>query len=253
MRRIFVVLIVVVATFFKSEAQSMLKVRVAGDRPINVWLDGRYFNKRGTSVTVGDLPPGSHMLRVYAMAEDRWGRPSEKVIYHGRVSTYEGTLTSLYYDPYTNETNIRQMEMGADTRGSMLPPASAEPQQQPQNNSEYDDNQQPSSPVASPVSQETGGSLTEATMEKLKTKVTAKKVDVERMNTIKEALDHETFTTDQVSSMMDWFGFESSKVEFAEWAYNKTVDKEMFGDLAAKLTYQNYRDEFEKFLQAQKQ
>jgi len=70
------------------------------------------------------------------------------------------------------------------------------------------------------------------------------------MKVLKDALANETFVTYQVGNMMDWFSFESSKVDFAEWAYTKTVDKENFTDLENKLTYKNYRDDLDKFIKS---
>ena len=114
-------------------------------------------------------------------------------------------------------------------------------------------------PVASPVSLDEGeeAAAKKATKttkkattktDKLKAKINAKTTDTEKMNTAKDVLKKESLTTAQVMSLMDCFSFESTKAEFAQWAYSKTTDKANFKQVKQKLTMKNYREEMDKFL-----
>ena len=47
---------------------------------------------------------------------------------------------------------------------------------------------------------------------------------------------------------VDWLSFESSKEEFAEWAYPITVDKDAYSSLESRFNYKNYQDDLDKFL-----
>lgn len=259
MKNMILLVLCVCLGFYHSSAQSMMKVRVSDNRPINLWIDGRYFPKRGTSVTVGELPAGLHMLKIYAVAQTRRGKAYQEVIYHGKVRTYKGMITILYYDPYTNDMDAKD-EYIDDYRKDYPPGNMGEwnGEQGGVARGRYNDeeirknNDGLAQNGASPVSTGETGTLTESKLDKLKTKIAAKKIDTDRMNTIKDALNAETFTTGQVGVMMGWFGFESSKVEFAEWAYPKTVDKELYNELLTVLTFDRYQQELEKFIQAQK-
>lgn len=259
MKKLLSVLLIVCAGVLDSGAQSMLKVRLADNRPINVSLDGRYFNKRGTSVTVGDLPYGRHMLKIFSMGQNRRGRAYEEVVFHGWVETYEGMITIFYFDPYTGQRDARE-EYISNYKQYMPPAGTGEWRGEMGGNSQdYSrsnapaDNQQPASPVASPAPPESLPTLENSRLDKLKAKTAAKKADTEKMNLLKDALKNETLSTEQVGMIMAWFSFESSKVEFAEWAYTKAVDKEVYADLQNKLSYKNYQEEFDKFLKSQKQ
>ena len=244
------------ATTQQMTAQSMLKVRVADNRPINVWLDGRYFTKRGTSVTVGDLPAGQHMLKIYSVAKTRYGKAYQEVIFHGKVNTYRDMITKVYYDPYSNEVDANDENIASymqDHPQTTLGEWRGEDggDREPYNGTRDKTGSSitaGNSPLASPVSSDRAGSLTEIRIDKLKKKVDAKKVDTEKMNELKDALKNETYTTGQVGVMMEWFGFESSKVDFAEWAYPNTVDKEIFGDLISMLKFEKYQNELEQFV-----
>lgn len=253
-------LLIAVSSFVDADAQSMLKVRLADNRRINLSIDGRYFNKTGTSVTVGDLPYGRHMLKIFAMGQTRRGRAYEEVVYRGWVETYEGMITLFYYDPYTGRPDTKEEYVSnyvrdhpPTTTGEWHGETGGNSQDYTRSNApDQSNNSEPASPVASPVPPDVTATLTTGKLNKLKTKVSAKKVDTEKMNLLKDALKDETVTSEQVGDIMNWFEFESSKVDFAEWAYTKTSDKENFSDLGAKLTYQKYRDELNKFLGSQK-
>ncbi|MCD6013550.1 MAG: hypothetical protein K0Q79_3412 [Flavipsychrobacter sp.] len=234
----------------KVGAQSMVKVRVADNRQINVWIDGRYFNKRGTSVTVGDIPQGEHKIKIYSMAGTRRGRPYQEVIYYGKVYTYPEKITLLFYDPYTGEVDTRNEyideyrkdypDMKTGDWRLEAPQSSGQPYNDESNNA----------PSVSPVTSGEPGTLTDGKIDKLKTKADTKKNDTEKMNLLKDALKNETMTTGQVGTLAGWFGFESSKLDFAQWAYTQTVDKELYSDLSAMFTFEQYRQEFEEFLKS---
>jgi len=233
-----------------------MKVRVADNRPINLWIDGRYFSKRGTSVTVGDLPTGMHMLKIYSIAQTRKGKAYQEVIYHGKVRTYRDMITMLYNDPYTAKIEAKE-EYISDYVKDHPPTKMGEwnGEQGGVAKGQYNDDEstkRDGQSGASPVTSGISGTLTDTKVDKLKTKVTAKKIDTERMNLLKDELNSETFTTGQVGVIMGWLGFESSKVEFAEWAYPKTVDKELYSELLTILTFDRYQQELEKFIQSQR-
>jgi hypothetical protein len=236
----------------------MLKVRLADNNRLNVEVDGRYFNKTGTSVTVGDLPPGKHKFTIYTLQQGRRGRTREEAIYTGRITTHGGYVTIFTFDPISQSTDVQEQEINSYAQSNPAIPRGRDggqydntaPQVNNNNTDQGNDNKyiDPSSPVASPVAPEAIGTLTDAKSNELKTKAAAKKTDTEKMNVLKEGLKDEKITTAQVGAMMDWFNFESSKVDFAKWAYANTVDKENFGTLDIKLTYKNYEDELAKFL-----
>jgi hypothetical protein len=247
MKKLIVVLMVIVCGNMHSIAQSMLRVGLRdGNTPINVSLDGRYFNKRGTTVTVGELPPGTHFLKIYTMSRTRNGRGREDVIYSGRISTDGGMATVFIYDPETGLADIQQQDMNTYTANH--------PRTMPGNNHRFDNPANNNNAYAqpAPVTQEKTGTLTDAKISDLKTQATAKKTDLEIFNVLKDGLKNEQVLTRQVGDMMDWFTFETSKDDFAKWAYTVTVDKEYFSDLENKFTYKSYQDDLDKFIKEQK-
>jgi len=252
MKKLAILLLIVISGFTKSVAQSMLKVSLADRSVINVSVDGRYFNKSGQSVTVGDLPPGRHRLQIYGISQDRRGRAREEVIYEGKVRTSTGSITIVVYDANTDNIDVQDQDMGNYTIPQQN--GSVNNGNYPNNNAynnqdnRYDNNNYNNNgPAASPA-----GSLTDDKISKLKDAVAAKATDLQKSDALKDALKNETFTTDQVSVMMGWLIFDETKVAFAEWAYSNTVDKNNFYNLENQFSYKNSQDDLDKFLQQHK-
>lgn len=257
MNRIAVILMILLPGFTNASAQSMLRVRLADNSQLNVSVDNRYFNKRGTAITVGELPYGRHKLRIFQHTEGRRGRGYEEEIFSGNVVTYEGMITLFVYDPNSRETDVSEQDIDKYTANH--PPAHESDrfnEQYPDNgnrrvvneNDNYGSPKPSDGPVASPVPPEKMSTVTDAKMIDLKTKSDARKTDIDRMNMLKQELKSEKVAVSQVGAMMDWFNFESSKVEFAKWAFDYTIDKEYFIDLVGKLSYKNYQDELQGFI-----
>ncbi len=268
-------LLVVILSFFVSMncvlAQTLLRVRLADDSRFNISVNGRHFNKQGTSITVGDLPPGKHFLKIYSVAYDRWGSAYDRVIYQGSVVTNYRMITQFVYDPYTRRVNIKDIPSGEN--GGPVPDY-----QNPDNNQyrAYYDNgsgkkysqkeQDNSDNSAPPVANDAGnsasgvpaaspvpaGTFADTELEKLKARTDAKNTDTDKLKLVKEALKKETVTTFQVSAIMDWFLFESTKLEFAKWAYNITTDQDFYGDLSSKFDYKSSKEELEQFIKSRR-
>ncbi len=250
MKARFLICSFLVACSTMAAAQSMLKVRLADNSVINIAVDDRYFNKKGTSVTMGDLPPGRHRITIYTVVQTRNGRGHEQVVYSGKIETHNGNVTLFTYDADNQQTDIQEQDMNSFTQNNPPPNGPGNYNNAPQPGNNYSDNynnnrgqqfNQPSRQLVSPT-------LTDVKIDQLKTRVMDKKTDTERMKLMKDALSSEKMTTDQVSAMMDWYNFEDSKVEFAKWTYPNTVDKENFPSLENKLTYKDYVDDLDKFI-----
>lgn len=273
MKRLFLLLVVASACIAEVAAQSVLRVQLADNTRFNMSVNGRHFNRRGTSVTVGDLPSGVHFLKIFKVGYDRWGNYFDRLIYQGTVTTRYGMITNFVYDPFTRRITARNMPQDSYTgygnnhpdnnqyRGYYKDGSTGnddqynQQQSMPDNSSPAqpmvndDPSPTPGAPAASPLP---AGSLSDDDADKLKTKVAAKATDTEKLKFLKDVLSKETVTTFQVSTMMEWFLFESSKLEFAKWAYAITTDKDYYGDLAAKLSYKNSKDDLEQFLNSKK-
>ncbi len=228
-----------------SFGQSAMRISLADRSLITVSVDSRYFNKRGQSVTIGDLPPGRHYVKIFTTYQNRRGRMVEQTSFEGRVKTYSGHITYFTYDPNSNTISETEQEMGISGNPQPNYNNDMANTQPPADNYNPGNNQPAASPAAST---DMAAAVGEAKLEKAKKKAATKNTDTEKFNAVKEALDNEQFTCAQIAGIMDIFSFESTKVDFAEWAYPKTIDKQSFSILKDKLTYQSYREDLDKFV-----
>lgn len=284
MKKLILATVIVATTPMVADAQSLLSVSLTDQAPITVSVDGRYFNKRGQTVTVGDLPQGRHWLKIYCYNRDRDGDTYGVVVYEGKVRTMRGQETVFTYDRYNGTTvsSVQPMNYGSQGYESYnnknlnnYDDRSTQYQNQPgydnYNNNSYTnntpDNQQveapaplpEGTPLASPVSQEPevkvpkGTAVTTVVLDNLKKKADAKSNDTEKITVVKNGLNKSKLTSAQVAKIMGWFNFESTKEEFAEWAYTRTTDKDKYATtVRAKLTRKNYLDDFDTFLNSQR-
>jgi len=272
-------------------AQSMLKVSLANRQPITVSVDGRYFNKRGESVTVGDLPSGRHMLRVYITRRNDDGNMVPSIVYEGRIRTSFGLLTDYVIDIQGYNPNVvstqrtigeamqemRQDQIATtdqrannyDQRGQQymnMDTLGMGQQGEQQGNTALADSVVPAlpagTPVASPISlsdDEASANKPMASSAPKNPKVTAimkalkpLKTDTEKLVKANEMVDKIMLNSYGVAQIMTCFVFESSKVEFAKHAYNRVTDKGNFKSVKAGLTMKSYRQEIDKLMAAKK-
>ena len=251
-----------------SIGQSMLRVRLTDNTPINVSVDNRFFSKRGTAVTVNDLPYGHHKLKIYETRHTRRGREYDDMIFEGTVKTYEGMVTLFVFDPYKRMMDISEQEI-AEFR--QFHPGHGDydrvraRRDEGRNGSKFENTDNgrgvvtndvmtdaPGAPVASPITADLLSTVDEVKLNSLKKKTAAKKTDTEKMKELIDGLKNDRVTTTQVGDMMEWLLFESSKLDFVKWAYTITVDKEYYNELGNKFAYKSSQEDLKRFLNPKK-
>jgi len=252
MRFLFVWVLCMVLAGEGVMAQSQIRVTLSDRSRITVAVDGRYFNRRGTAITVGDLPPGRHSLKIYSVQYDRWGSPYERVIFQGRVTTEYRMITNVVYNPYTRMARVRQMSedfmVGASADDERAAYQDGVDEETSMPTSPSSASAQPAGAVASPAPM---GSLSFDKQEALKKKCDAEKTDTKKLTTVKSGLAGETVSTTQIMEMMDWFLFESTRLEFAKWAYSIALDKQSYRDLSSRFETPANKQEFDAFVKRQ--
>ncbi|MBX2907453.1 MAG: DUF4476 domain-containing protein [Taibaiella sp.] len=245
MRIIWILLVALFLGVAESRAQSQMRITTTNRSKITVAVDGRYFNRRGTAITVGDLPPGRHSVKIYAIQYDRWGSAYQRLMFQGRVTTDYRMTTNVVFNPYSRMANIRQIASEWRDGANDEDYAAYKDGAHEESSSPVPGTPAASSPLASPAPM---GSLVFSKQEALKKKTDGESTDTKKLATVKNGLSGETVSTTQVMDIMDWFLFESTRLEFSKWAYNITIDKQSYKDLAKKFEVSANRQDFEAFV-----
>jgi hypothetical protein len=55
-----------------------------------------------------------------------------------------------------------------------------------------------------------------------------------------------------VGTMLGWLNFETTRLEFAEWAYSITTDKEHYSQLDSKFNFRSTKENFGAYISGNK-
>lgn len=226
MKKILVTLILLVAGIaaFAQSKRAVLKVRLSDQSPLTVTVNNRIYDRHGRSITIGDLPAGSHYLKVYEYKEYRNERGGHaKLLYSGYVRTKRNMITTCTIDPYEGAISVKTRPL----------------EQEDEWNDRRDEDYQ----------QDNRNTLTPHDIQDLKQRVDDRITDTDKLKLMKSVLGNSNFYTDQVQKMMGWLSFESTKLEFAKWAFAGVVDAKNYWKLESEFSFSSSKDEFNNYIQ----
>jgi hypothetical protein len=321
-------------------SRGTLKVRLTDSRPFRVSIDGKFFRRTENTLTIVNVPPGSHTIKVFGLA-NRYDRRMVPVLM-GTVRLAPYSVNNMIVDPVRHAFRLRSRIMdqrgyAIDDRGNgrrdyndndrMDDPRSDDGQarsngrnedfndrggnnanandwNEDRNNVQNDGNDlrldfnegsesgmsddrmddanddrdrndrdvrdyndqradnnynengynEPAQPAGKMdddlLSNYAAQMLTQDQLSDLQLRVKNKVTDSERLKLLKSALEHKTYNTAQVKMMMRWLNFDSSRLDFAKWAANSTIDKKNYWTLESEFSFDASKDDFSAFVQA---
>lgn len=198
-------------TAFAQYGSSILNIKASDNSMIGVVVDGRDMGLNDNAITVNNLRPGSHYLRIYRL---------NKLMPDGRLTMFEGhvqiTASSETYSTVLIGMNKLRMDRIVAINYNPNPwqqPGKPIMPQAPV----YPNQCEPAIPIG-PMA------MADYDFERLRCTLEEASFESTRMMILKQALNYNYFTTAQVRALMNEFWFESSKLEVAKVAYTKTVD-----------------------------
>ncbi|MBZ0097967.1 MAG: DUF4476 domain-containing protein, partial [Taibaiella sp.] len=74
--------------------------------------------------------------------------------------------------------------------------------------------------------------------------------DTDKLKLMKSVLEDRTYYSVQVRTMLNWLVFESSRVDFAKWSYERVLDKQDYWKLEDAFTFSSSKDEFNEHIRS---
>lgn len=217
--------------------RSVLKIRLSDDSPITIAIDDRRYDKHGRSVTVNDLPGGRHNLKVYSYMEyNKTNRVQARLLFQGNIRIERNTLMTCVVNPqrgtmsYQTQNLDREYEYSEDRYD----------EDKRNRNRRYRDDVY------------NGAAITDRDMSDLKTRVDDRITDTDKLKLMQSVLESRNYNTDQVRLMLPWLSFESSRLDFAKWAYSNVIDKKNYWKLDSEFTFSSSKDEFNEYIRNNK-
>ncbi len=214
-----------------------LYVALSDATPFTIEVNGRRFDRTGTSLTIGDLPPGRHDLRVYAVSTSRYGKRNADLVYTGTVRLLARGLTRCTIDPVRRTARVQVLAEEAARRsasGAPRQPGAVRDNAAPLATAHADPG---TAPASAPL-------LTSAALQRIEDAAARKPADREKLDVIQTALADERFSTDDVRRAAGLLTFEDTRLQFAAWAQPRVTDPEAFAGLESLFEIAENRDAF---------
>ena len=281
MKKIIITVLLLLAfspVLFAQRGMSTLHVSLRDNSHLSVALNGRYFDKHGTSLTIGDLPGGKHFLKVYTYEQDDRGKGQDHLVYSGYIRIHRGTYAECIVDPNTGDIQLN--EDGENESGRYSYSQEQRTEVRKNDDRQYDDQRSNNEdPVRDDVYDNRSGNdsrqddrantaedktsdagigafgtgpMSKGDMDGLKSMVRGKEGDAEKVQLIESQTSGKSFTVDQLSKMLSWLKDDNSKLDFAKWAYPYTTDKENYKKLGSYFTKGDYLKQLDDFIQSRK-
>jgi hypothetical protein len=207
-----------------------IRVKLSTNQMLAVSIDDRYYERRGTSLTIGDIPAGKHYLKVYNYRVGRSGNGRANVVYSGYVVLKPNSFNTCIVDPFQRKMTMRTTQtFDRDDNDNY------ENWNDDGNDRNYNDNH--------------SNAMRNQDVTELGVRVKDRMTDSDKDKLMRSVLANKTYYTEQLRTMMGWLSFESTKLEFAKWAYDNTIDKENYWKLEDIFSFSSSKNELTDYVQ----
>jgi hypothetical protein len=175
-----------------SFAQTRLSVTMVSDEAIRIGIDEREYSCQGNTLTVENLSPGYHVVKVIPVVRSR------TLPFNNRILLKAGVYTDVVINRF-GKSLVDEQQLAGNYNYTPPPPP---PQQQQQQFTMTDDN-----------------------FARAREAIRRESFDNNKMTVAKQVADNNYFTTTQAKELVKLFSFEDAKLEYAKYVYSKTIDK----------------------------
>jgi hypothetical protein len=238
--------------------RSMLRIREDRGRTISVSVDGRRYQKMARTLTVGDLPAGSHMIKIFRYNSNGHGYNRGVLIYQGRIDMKPGRIyyatvfnngidieencciddyghwnNNDRWDDWDSENDCWNNNHNWDPK----PYRDPEPWQNP--NDHYEEN----------TWNAYGNAMSTGRYQQLIEQIRKASFESSKVSVANTGLRNNRVTVQQLIGILQEFSFESTKLDFARKNYRTVTDKRNFFLINDVFTFQSSKDDLNEFIQ----
>jgi len=286
MKRIITVVLFLVFALpsFASWRNCMLRIRDSRGRSLSISVDGKRYNNIRKTLSVGNIAPGWHKIKIFSYVSNGYGYREGTLIYQGRIFTKP---SMIYYctvsknlidieencciDDYGHWNNNDNWDSWNDSR------------QEWNNNQQWhndrdrnnlddrdynhtwsihnDNNDWNNYPNNRPDQVEIryednnwnsyNGTMSTGRFNSLIEQIRSASFESTKINIAKQAVKDNVITVFQLKGILKEFSFESNKLDFIKSSYSKVADKKNIYILYDVFTFQSSKDDLTEFLNRQ--
>lgn len=217
--------------------RSTIRFSLSDGSPIALSMNGRYFNKTGRSLTVGDIPGKKQEVKIYRYrpyARKNGGKAT--LVFSGKIKIEKGGTYDAVVNAKTGQLYLTGVNSLDNSVGKLPPP---EANQAIGTTTETPD-------VAMPIVQTTEMS---PALQQLKTNMYGQTSDAEKLKTALHFLQKQnSLTAEDVQQICSWLLFDDNKMSFVRQAYDKVSDKENLENVRSVFTETMNQQAFDQML-----
>jgi hypothetical protein len=218
------------ATAFTTSAfaynEGKLTVTFAAKSNVQVVIDGRTYQQNDNSIVLNDIQPGNHRIQIYKAKRNGNGRDRNELLYNTvvqvRPNYHVDIMVNRFGKALVDERSLRNNESWDN-----------EDWYDDHNNDGYGNNY--------------NRAISENAFNQFVQRIRSQWLSG-KMNTAKDGLSRNYFTTQQVRQVLQLFSSESDKLELAKLAYRNTVDQRYYYQLYDVFSFQSSKDELDRYI-----
>jgi hypothetical protein len=230
--------------------KAMLRLKEDRGRAISITIDGKRFNKIGRTVTVNDLAPGRHMIKIYRYNSNGYGYQNGLLIYQGEIKVNPG---HIYYCTVSRNAMDIEENCCIDNYGNWNNNDNWENWDEGEhnwnNNTQW--NQHNQNNYEENTWNDYNGGMSNGRFQQLIDQIRKASFESSKVSVAKQALRNNNISVDQLKSILNEFSFESTKLQFAKDNYSKVINKRDFFLINDVFTFQSSKDDLNQFLERQ--
>lgn len=217
---------------------SYLQVSLYDDGDFRVMLDNSEMSSPGNVAEFDNLSAGEHYLKI--MRESANVPPQGNVIFDGKIKIPADYSIYAVIDEYNAFTVYKKVSY---SKGRIT----LDPKYYRKcgsGNSDYNYNNDKDKNRTD----QCGGIMNKDDFSSLKKDIGNRSFETSNVSILKEVLDKNIVSSDQVRELMDFFTFETNKLEIAKYAYKSTCDKNNYFKVYSAFSFDSSVDELKNYI-----
>jgi hypothetical protein len=228
---------------FAGPDDGRISVTHLGMRIIRVEVDGKMFGNNDRSITISNLAPGNHVIKVF-IETGTGGVQQRTPVYFTTIRIkpkfHVDIVINRFGKPLIDEL-FMDMRYG---QGSYYDddyvydrpdrPDRPDMPSRPDRDPRYDDNR----PRA----------MNDASFASLVETMKKESFESTRLDMTKQVVDKNYFTTSQVKQLLLMYSFDGNRLDLAKYAYRNTLDRENYFQLYDVLTFSRSKEELAAYI-----
>lgn len=253
----FVFALLLSTTVFAERPRSgRLTIATYDNAAIRVEIDGRRYSERDNTIRINNINPGHHSIQVYRSAgrsNDVFGRSRDRLIYSTSLYVKPEHQVDIYIDR-SGRADVRERDLNRKGRNNRNKDWDRDNDRWDdyekwednrgnndkwdRNDDRYDRNDR----------NDYGRAVSYESFQSMKQSLRRESFDNSRLTLAKQMMERNNFEAAQVREMLQFFSFESNRLELAKHAYRNTVDKRNYHVIYDMFSFSSSKDELSRYI-----